>query len=86
MTNIEQIDKWLEGESVHNDERDECCPDFSCCQPELLADKDTRQLFSDAFKSNQSEIYEPLLMGFLGASLSLMSTEKVYIAGRGLPE
>jgi len=27
----EQLAKWVNGESIHNKERDECCPDFSCC-------------------------------------------------------
>ena len=32
-----QMEKWLAGHPEHNTERDECCPDFSCCQPHLLA-------------------------------------------------
>ena len=48
MTSDEQLAAWLEGNSFHNNDRDECCPDFSCCDPELLADKKTRQAFVNA--------------------------------------
>jgi hypothetical protein len=30
-----QLEGWLEGRSIHNRVDDECCPDFSCCVPEL---------------------------------------------------
>lgn len=33
---IEQGLKWVAGESIHNHIDDECCPDFSCCQPGLF--------------------------------------------------
>lgn len=84
MTNIEQLDKWLAGDSIHNDETDECCPDFSCCMPELLADKQSRQLFYGAYISKQHDIYEKMLMGFLANALPLMTTKKVYITNQGL--
>lgn len=42
MTPNEQLELWVRGKSVHNDERDECCPDFSCCSPELLAPEHER--------------------------------------------
>lgn len=33
---IEQGHAWINGQSVHNKLRDECCPDFSCCVPKLF--------------------------------------------------
>jgi hypothetical protein len=33
---IEQGERWVNGESRHNDIDDECCADFSCCMPELF--------------------------------------------------
>lgn len=27
---------WAMGRSVHNRVDDECCPDFSCCQPDMF--------------------------------------------------
>lgn len=48
-----QLFSWLDGKSKHlseyltviHDDSDRCCPDFSCCYPELLWDLDTRLLF-----------------------------------------
>jgi hypothetical protein len=35
---------WIEGESLHNDIDNECCPDFSCCELELFEkDKEERK-------------------------------------------
>lgn len=31
-----QLAKWAMGQPYHNLTDDECCPDFSCCHPELL--------------------------------------------------
>ena len=81
MTTEEQLEQWLKGNPVHMGERPngKCCPDFSCCRPDLLSDKETRQIYYDAFKNKQTEVYESMLMGFLG---QLLSDKKVYIAGR----
>lgn len=27
---------WAQGRPYHNNIDDECCPDFSCCQPDLF--------------------------------------------------
>lgn len=27
---------WIDGQSFHNDIDNECCPDFSCCEPVLF--------------------------------------------------
>ncbi len=74
MTSSEQLQLWLDGESVHNKERGECTPDFSCCRPELLAPQDVRQAFIDADEDRR----ELFLLGFLGAALA---HKDVYIAG-----
>jgi hypothetical protein len=35
---------WVRGEAKHNDVDDECCPDFSCCIPQLFeADRAVRK-------------------------------------------
>lgn len=73
----EQLQQWLEGRPVHNQERDECCPDFSCCCPELLAPPEVRKLFVE-----RKDLQGQLLMGFLGAMIAhKLSDKKVYIAG-----
>lgn len=28
-----QLHRWVNGDSRHNDQDNECCPDFSCCCP-----------------------------------------------------
>jgi hypothetical protein len=78
MTCEEQIAKWVKGESVHNDERDECCPDFSCCRPDLLADKETRLRFQRAQQEGRDGLVHGMLMMFLSA---LVAEKKVYVAG-----
>ena len=43
-----QTKAWVEGRSVHNIIDDECCPDFSCCRPELFtADKEQRKQYAE---------------------------------------
>ena len=57
MTHDEQLQLWLDGKPVHGakygDERDieedgECCPDFSCCRPDLLWPYEVRKRFVEA--------------------------------------
>jgi hypothetical protein len=31
-----QMLNWAMGKSLHNRIDDECCPDFSCCQPDMF--------------------------------------------------
>lgn len=41
---LEQTERWVEGDARHNVVDDECCPDFSCCRPELFTlDPEERQ-------------------------------------------
>jgi hypothetical protein len=41
----QQLILWLSGRSVHNAVTGECCPDFSCCYPDLLSPQDERNRF-----------------------------------------
>ena len=34
---------WAMGKSYHNRVDNECCPDFSCCQPELFEQDATKR-------------------------------------------
>ena len=79
----DQLEKWVGGESVHNTERDECCPDFSCCKPEMLAPQHEREAFAKAAAEgdNGSKTVDGLLMGFLGR---LLSGTTAHIAGSTL--
>ena len=62
MTDDEQISDWVAGNSRHNPDKDECCPDFSCCQTHYKAPLDERILFRD-----RPEIRHKLMAGFLEA-------------------
>ena len=42
MTPDDQLTLWVRGIPLHSDDPDQCCPDFSCCVPELLACRDER--------------------------------------------
>ena len=74
MTNAEQLAKWAAGESIHGDQ---CCPDFSCCEPELKAPDAERRLFME-----RPELREQLCIGYLGRALAALGKDKeVHIAG-----
>jgi len=80
----EQLQLWEEGESVHVDASGrgyECCPDFSCCKPELLAPIEARR----AYRSAAPRERERLLMSFLGGAIASHTNEKVHITN-GDPE
>lgn len=80
MTPEEQVDLWVRGESVHNTlgpGGGECCPDFSCCKPELLAPEAVRRRFKEAGKKERYQ----MLMEFL-AALVEDHKKKVHIAGQ----
>ncbi len=74
-----QLDEWVAGRSHHNDVDGECCPDFSCCNSDSLADEDTRILFRNSGEHTRSM----MLMGFLGDMLAYHGKrDKVHIAGQ----
>lgn len=77
MTCDEQLKLWLSGKPVHNKDRDECCPDLSCCQPELLACLEEREHFVAADSNERDR----MLMMFLGRAMAAMSDAKVYVCG-----
>lgn len=33
---ITQTESWIDGKPKHNPFSDECCPDFSCCVPDMM--------------------------------------------------
>jgi len=73
---------WLNGNPQHNKIDNECCPDFSCCKPELLAPIEIRQLFYNAEINNNHRLVDRLLGEFLSKMIDYIpSKPKVYIAG-----
>lgn len=44
---IYQLEQWREGRPIHCDFSDECCPDFSCCRPEMLRPEEYRREYAN---------------------------------------
>ena len=77
-----QLDSWVAGNPVHNNFANECCPDFSCCRPELLWPENKRKAFAEA----NDEVRMEMLMGALNSvTISALPNGEVYIAGK-IPE
>lgn len=70
MTPLEQLEKWATGENVHNAERDECCPDFACCQPNNHFSPELRAKFLATYREGGSEACFPMLMMGLSGALA----------------
>jgi hypothetical protein len=82
MTPDEQLQSWLQGQPMHNPTRDECCPDFSCCHPELLAPEHVRKAFVDAHARGCEATKVNMLYMFLGRALQQRAPDaKVHLAG-----
>lgn len=78
----EQLRLWVAGESHHvlvnKRVGEECCPDFSCCRPDMLQPIEVRWAFQAADRPGRDR----LLMVFLGAAISnYRPTAKVHIVG-----
>lgn len=78
MNSEDQLKLWMKGESVHNEERKECCPDFSCCKPYLLAPEHERKAFMEAHEKGDEKTKWSMLIEFLGRAFS---SSKIYVAG-----
>jgi hypothetical protein len=83
----EQLDRWVAGESLHSDHRglgEECCPDFSCCKPQLQQPYEVRRAFHAATEQQRMKF----LMAFLGGFLAnAMPDVRAYITdGSHSPE
>lgn len=69
--NIEkQTELWVNGLSIHNEDSDECCPDFSCCRPHLIAPIEERLSFQHAVLMGDEKTKNSLLMVFLSRMLT----------------
>ena len=64
MTSLEQLERWVAGESIHNEEKQECCPDFSCCRSVLASEQD-RIIFRDAYVSGNQDLIDEMLIKFM---------------------
>jgi len=80
MTPTQQLEAWVRGENLHNHEREECCPDFACCQPDNHFPTELRKRFQAAHLAGED------LTPYLMMALSGVIPEGVHIAGEGAPQ
>ena len=82
MTYKEQLDLWVAGQSVHRDETNECCPDFSCCNKDVSTPQEIKELFRTAYLQGNDILVEKMLMRFLSNAIQTLHPHKeVRIAG-----
>jgi len=73
MTPDEQTQLWISGKSVHNPDGPagttggECCPDFSCCRPELAWPIEKRKAFAAATPGQREGMLGASLIGLIGS-------------------
>lgn len=80
-----QLHQWLEGKSLHNPIRDECCPDFSCCNGGDIMPREVRERFVAAYTSGDEETtFEILGMALSGLVSNMGKT--IHIAGESSTE
>jgi hypothetical protein len=76
VTIKEQIDKWVDGESIHTDI---CVPDFSCCVKFIKTEKFDKELFRDAWTVHNYDVVNFYLGKFLADVLSGMTGTEVNV-------
>ena len=67
-----QLAQWVAGNSVHNTDDDECCPDFSCCNKDMHTPKEVRERFAKAVHDDDEQTRLEMLGMFLGQSCQAM--------------
>jgi hypothetical protein len=94
----DQLNKWVDGNPIHNNIDNECCPDFSCCKSELLQPRKIRETFKEvSIKADKEEFnpnyhpYDDAKMGMLSSFLapvvsSALSGKNIHIAGQSKTE
>lgn len=73
----DQLERWLAGESIHDNVSEQCVPDFSCCG-KPMAPKEIRERFVKAINDNDDRARMEMLGMFLA---SAFGAENVYVAG-----
>ena len=64
LTEQEQLERWAAGESLHVMDAAGlpiCCPDFSCCRPEMRWPKEERERFIAAGEAERERIVHEML-------------------------
>ncbi len=63
------LNAWLQGRCVHLWMPDLCCPDYSCCAPDLLVPLELRELYVQAHNDGDVQTLQRLDRMFLGRLL-----------------
>lgn len=69
MIPLLQICLWVKGQSCHDFASGRHCPDLSCCRPDLLAPREERELFLEAFMMGDQKLVERLMVMFGGRAI-----------------
>ena len=77
MTSDKQLREWVSGNPIHNYDRDECCPDFSCCNGKIAPETE-RKRFAKAVADGDEALKIEMLMMFLG---NAFPDKHIYVAG-----
>lgn len=83
-----QLDQWVDGNSLHDDSKSdggECCPDFSCCRPELLVSRETRETFRDATDEERAVFLMSFLQAAIAKYLESKNAPKVVCISADIP-
>jgi hypothetical protein len=73
-----QLQEWVDGNSIHNKEIDECCPDFSCCNKKIYTPKNVKEKFVKAIRDDDYGTKRQMLTEFLNEAVK---GKNVYVAG-----
>lgn len=60
-----QVIKWAQGVPLHNPVRDECCPDFSCCNGGHMIPIEARTALQKAYLNGDKETVQKICMMWL---------------------
>lgn len=72
---IIQLDDWIKGKPHHNE--DKHLPDFSCCYPELLADRHVREDCVKALINDERDIVIFYMYHFFDNYLGCLVEHKI---------
>ena len=73
-----QVVEWAKGNPIHNNVDDECCPDFSCCKPDLLQPEFVRTTFLRASREQR----ESMCFSFLASGLAEFGENVTIVNGK----
>jgi hypothetical protein len=64
-TSQRQLRQWVSGQSTHDRANDRCCPDYSCCRPELQAPREEREHYAALVEQGELWAAQRMRLRFL---------------------